>query len=155
MQKTNSKILFVLMLIMSIVFLDISDGYGQRSKKRKKNKEKDPVEINANNLRLAEQFFTEGEKFFILEEYTKSLVFFQRSLELDPDNAATNFKIAEIYNINNDLENALIHASEAVRIQGNNKYYYLPVQFCLWHAKQKKKPNVPSRSFWVRRQNYS
>jgi len=49
MQKTNSKILFVLMLIMSIVFLDISDGYGQRSKKRKKKKEKDPVEINANN----------------------------------------------------------------------------------------------------------
>jgi tetratricopeptide (TPR) repeat protein len=125
MQKINSKILLILMLGISIILLDTSDGYGQRSKKRKKKKEKDTVEINANNLRLAEQFFTEGEKYFILEEYTKSLVFFQRSLELDPDNAAINYKIAEIYNLNGDLENALIHASEAVRLQGENKYYYL------------------------------
>jgi len=125
MQKINSKILLVLVLGISMVFLDISVGYGQRTKKRKKQKEKDQIEINTNNLRLAEQFFTEGERYYILEDYTKALVFFQKSLELDPNNAAINFKIADIYNINNDLDNALIHATEAVRLQGNNKYYYL------------------------------
>jgi len=38
-------------------------------------------------LREAEFFFTEGEKYFILEDYTKALLYFQRVAELNPDNA--------------------------------------------------------------------
>ena len=125
MQNIISKILLILVLGVSMVLLDHSEGYAQKSKKKKKKKEKDQTEINANNLRLAEQFFTEGEKYYILEDYIKALVFFQKSLELDPNNAAINFKIADLYNLNNDLDNALIHATEAVRLQDNNKYYYL------------------------------
>jgi tetratricopeptide (TPR) repeat protein len=125
MQKTNSKIWLILLLGVSMILVDVTAGYGQRTKKRKKKKEKDPTEINLNNKRLAEQFFTEGEKYFILEDYTKSLVFFQRSLELNPENAAIHYKIAEIYNLSSDLDNALIHATEAVRFQKDNKYYYL------------------------------
>ena len=119
------KILPILLLGISLIFLDYTEGYAQRSKKKKKKKQEEQVDVNVNNLRLAEQFFTEGEKYFILEDYTKALVFFQKSLELDPGNAAINFKISEIYNINNDLDNALIHALEAVRLQSDNKYYYL------------------------------
>ena len=119
------KILPIFLLATAFVLTDYSEGYAQKSKKRKKKKEQEQVETGNNNLRLAEQFFTEGEKYFILEDYTKALVFFQKSLELDPGNAAINFKISEIYNLNNDLDNALIHAEEAVKLQDNNKYYYL------------------------------
>ena len=125
MQNIIRRILLILVLATSMVFIDNTEGYGQKSRKRKKKKEKDQIEITNNNLRLAEQFFTEGEKYFILEDYTKALVFFQKSLELAPSNAAINYKIAELYNINGDLENALIYATEAVRLQENNKYYYL------------------------------
>jgi tetratricopeptide (TPR) repeat protein len=105
--------------------MDYTDGFGQKGKRRQKKNEKEQIEINDNNFILAEQFFTEGEKYFILEDYTKAMVFFQRSLELYPDNAAINYKIAEIYNLKEDLDNALIHATEALRFQDNNKYYYL------------------------------
>lgn len=125
MYNLTRKILPILLLGISLVFLDCTEGYGQRSKRKKKKKQEEQVDNNNNNLKLAEQFFTEGEKYFILEDYTKALVFFQKSLELAPGNAAINYKIAEIFNINNDLDNALIHALEAVRLQSNNKYYYL------------------------------
>ena len=125
MYNLTRKILPILLLGISLVFLDCTEGYGQRSKRKKKKKQEEQVDSNLNNLKLAEQFFTEGEKYFILEDYTKALVFFQKSLELAPGNAAINYKIAEIFNINNDLDNALIHALEAVRLQSNNKYYYL------------------------------
>ncbi len=125
MYNVSRKILPILLLGISLVFLDCTEGYGQKSKRKKKKQQEEQVDSNINNLKLAEQFFTEGEKYFILEDYTKALVFFQKSLELAPGNAAINYKIAEIFNINNDLDNALIHALEAVRFQGNNKYYYL------------------------------
>ena len=125
MWNSVNRILLVLVLIASVIFLDPLTGYGQKSRKRQNKKDKNDIVSNENNLRLAEQFFTEGEKHFILEDYTKALVFFEKSLQLDPENAAINFKIAEIYNLNNDLDNALIHATEAVRLQDDNKYYYL------------------------------
>lgn len=119
------KILIVLAVAASVILTDEAPAYGQKSKKRKKDTEQEQVLPNEKNLRLAEQFFTEGEKYFILEDYTKALIFFQKSLELNPGNAATHFKLSEIYNLNNDLENALMHASEAVSLQDKNKYYYL------------------------------
>ena len=125
MRKSVNKISLILVLGILLLFMDPTEGYSQRSRKRQNKKAIDPVVKTEKNQRLAEQFFTEGEKNFILEDYPKALVFFKQSLELAPDNAAVNFKIAEIYNLNEDLDNALIYASEAVRLQDNNKYYYL------------------------------
>ncbi len=118
----------IFLIITTILWMMVSaDVCAQRSKKRKKKKEKEKEEVvlTENTLRLSEQFFTEGEKYFILEDLSRSLAFFQKSLELNPNNAATNYKIAEIYNLNNDFDNALLHASEATRLQRKNKYYYL------------------------------
>lgn len=118
----------IFLIITSILWMMVSaDVCAQRSKKRKKKKEKEKEEVvlTENTLRLSEQFFTEGEKYFILEDLSRSLTFFQKSLELNPNNAAINYKIAEIYNLNNDFDNALLHASKAVRLQRKNKYYYL------------------------------
>ncbi len=79
-------------------------------------------------LREAEFFFTEGEKYFILEDYTKALLFFQRVVELNPENPTVHYKIAEILSKSNkedDLERASFSIENAIRLEKKNKYFYL------------------------------
>lgn len=97
----------------------------QKSKKRKNTQEIAPTELSEKDQRLTEQYFTEGEKYFILEDYTKSMAFFQKALEMDPENAAIHYKIAEIFAKNTEFDNALIHALKARESDPENKYYYL------------------------------
>jgi len=125
MRKPFIKIILFLIITTTLWMMGSADVLAQKSKKRKKKKEKEEVVLTEKTLRLSEQFFTEGEKHFILEDLARSLAFFEKSLELNPDNAAAHYKIAEIYSLNSDFDNALLHASDAVRLQRKNKYYYL------------------------------
>ena len=54
------------------------------------------VQASANRSREAEFYFTEGEKFFILEDYAKALTYYQKTLEIAPENATVHYKIAEV-----------------------------------------------------------
>lgn len=92
---------------------------------RKKKPEGKPP---AAQLPEAEFFFTEAEKYFILEDYTKALLFFQRSAELNPDNATIQYKIAEVLSRSNkqdDLLKASLSIEAALRMERKNKYFYL------------------------------
>jgi tetratricopeptide (TPR) repeat protein len=76
----------------------------------------------------AESFFTEGEKFFILEDYAKSLLYFLRASELNPTNAAIGYKIAEVLvksGKDEDFQKASVYIEQALRLEKKNKYYYL------------------------------
>lgn len=76
----------------------------------------------------AERTFTEGEKFFILEDYTKALSYFQKVLEFNPDNATAYYKIAEIYlkgSNTNDLVLASENIENALKREKKNKFFYL------------------------------
>lgn len=79
-------------------------------------------------LREAEFFFTEAQKYFILEDYAKALVYFQRVAELNPTNATVHYKIAEIL-AKGTKEEDLIKASQSIEIalkyEKKNKYFYL------------------------------
>ncbi|MBS0000631.1 MAG: tetratricopeptide repeat protein [Cyclobacteriaceae bacterium] len=117
--------------VLNIIFLVgvlVLTGLPAIAQKSKKGKQ-DSVDTETGNTekdrRLTEQYFTEGEKYFILEDYTKSLAFFQKALEMDQENAAIHYKIAEIYIKNNEFDNALIHAVQARDLDPQNKYYYL------------------------------
>ena len=72
----------------------------------------------------AEFYFTEGEKFFILEDYAKALVLFRKSAESDPNNATAHFKMAQVYRIMGDQVSALSEISEAISINPDNKYFH-------------------------------
>ncbi len=72
-----------------------------------------------------DHYFIEGEKYFILEDYAKAYEFFLKALALDPENAAINFKLAEVLSLNGDSQKAEAYASEAKQLQPENKYYYL------------------------------
>ncbi len=76
----------------------------------------------------AERIFTEGEKFYILEDYTKALFYFQQVLEYSPSNATVFYKIAEIYlkgSKDEDLIRAAQNIESALRVEKKNKYFYL------------------------------
>lgn len=79
-------------------------------------------------LREAEFYFTEGEKFFILEDYSKALVYFQRALDINPGNGTIHYKIAEVLSRSNnqeDLLKASVSIEQALKLEQKNKYFYL------------------------------
>lgn len=109
-------IVISLLLITSVVF-------GQRDRKKKNNVSFAPA-LEAE----AERNFTEGEKFFILEDYTKALDYFQRALGYSPQNGTIYYKIAEVFSKGEkaeDLERAAYNIEDALRYNDRNKYYYL------------------------------
>jgi tetratricopeptide (TPR) repeat protein len=110
-------------LLLVLVVLVSLPSYAQRKKK-------DPEEVQASGIKLreAEFYFTEGEKFFILEDYAKALLYYQRTLEITPENATVHYKVAEVLarsNKQDDLLKASLSIENALRLEKKNKYFYL------------------------------
>ncbi len=113
---------YTLLLFLLLGF--VAPAHGQRDKKKKNAQS----EATALRLREAEFYFTEGEKYFMLEDYTKAHALFQRVAELNPQNPTVHYKIAEILAKSpkqTDLENAAISIEAALRLEKKNKYFYL------------------------------
>jgi len=95
------------------------------SQKRKNNP--DP-KSNDGRLREAEFFFVEAEKYFILEDYAKALLYFQRVAELNPTSATVHYKIAEILakgTKDEDMQKAAQNIEIALKYEKKNKYFYV------------------------------
>ena len=96
------------------------------SAQRKKKPTDTP--ITSVKLREAEFYFTEGEKYFILEDYAKALIYYQKALEVNPENATVHYKIAEVLSggeKQDDLLRASLSIEQALRLEKKNKYFYL------------------------------
>ena len=63
-------------------------GYSQREKRKRPAN----ADINEMRLREAEFYFTEGMKYFILEDYTKALGSFQRVSDLNPEESVVHYR---------------------------------------------------------------
>lgn len=90
----------------------------------------------------AERIFTEGEKNFILEDYTKALFYFQQALEYSPNSATVHYKMAEIYlkgSTANDLQRASQSIESALKLEKKNKYFYLLASQIYTHQHEFKK----------------
>ncbi|HCW07483.1 MAG TPA: hypothetical protein DGG95_08990, partial [Cytophagales bacterium] len=116
----NTKLLIALVTLFSLA--DFS-AFSQRNKK----KPKDGKVILASAAE-AERTFTEGEKFFILEDYAKALTYFHQVLEYNPANATVYYKLAEVYLKSgnpNDLALASENIENALKHEQKNKFFYL------------------------------
>ena len=114
-----------IILLLATLSLAFSSHTVLAQKERKKRSE--PVYSSA-RIAEAERIFTEGEKFYILEDYTKALFYFQQALEYSPSNATVFYKIAEIYlkgSKDEDLVQAAQNIENALRLEKRNKYIYL------------------------------
>ncbi len=77
------------------------------------------------DLSQAEYYLTEGMKFYILDNYTKAIDYFQKAAEADPQNAGANYAIAEAYNKMKRYADAIPYAEKSLRLDARNKYYHL------------------------------
>lgn len=114
----SKRLLFILLSILL--------SFPAFTQKRKKA-DIDAMEANAKD-REAEFYFTEGQKFFILEDYAKALLFYQKAVALAPENATIHFKIADVLNRGTkeeDLQRAAASIEQALRFEKKNKYFYL------------------------------
>ena len=110
----------ILLLTLSIGFFS---SFAQRDKRKK------PVEMpEAVRMIEAEANFTEGEKYFLLEDYSKALLYFLKASELNPRSAATFFKLAEVLakgKGEDDGANAALNIEQAMKLDKKNPFYYL------------------------------
>jgi tetratricopeptide (TPR) repeat protein len=121
------KYLSLFCAVQILLFAAIENSYAQKAKP-KKNTTESAGKLTEAKLREAEFYFTEGQKYFMLEDYSKALGLFYRSLEVDPSNATVHYKIAEILSRSQketDLIKAADHIDRAIALQKKNKYFYL------------------------------
>lgn len=100
--------------------------FSAEAQRRKKSDE--TAQASGIKLREAEFYFTEGEKFFILEDYAKALLYYQRTLEITPENATVHYKMAEVLSRSNkqdDLIRASLSIEQALKLEKKNKYFYI------------------------------
>jgi len=119
----DKKVNIALCLLLALATLSSPTASAQRKKKGA-----DDTQASGIKLREAEFYFTEGEKFFILEDYAKALLYYHRTLEITPDNATVHYKIAEVLarsNKQEDLFKASLSIENALRLEKKNKYFYL------------------------------
>jgi tetratricopeptide (TPR) repeat protein len=112
--------IFLLMLVVTLL-----PSLSAIAQKRKRN---EPSAIPGLKLREAEFYFTEGEKFYILEDYSKALIYYQRAIESNPENATIHYKIAEVLSKSNkqdDLIKASLSIENALHLDQSNKFFYL------------------------------
>jgi tetratricopeptide (TPR) repeat protein len=116
------KIIYAIFLVLCFTSAVSPHAFAQFKKNKNKNKVK---AITESDLQKAEYYFLEGGRYFILEDFSKALVHFHKSMEINPDNAANYFKIAETYTKVNELDKAIVFAKKAYDLEPRNKYYYL------------------------------
>ena len=111
---------FIILLLFCLHGMS-GDLMAQRQKKNKSSASAS-VAIDSDKSMY---YFLEGEKYFILEDYAKAYVLFQKAAEYDPNNAAARFKLAGILIQNGAFDQALVYAQEALKLDAQNKFYYL------------------------------
>lgn len=110
------------LLFAGFIYLLPSEGYAQKKKKD------DGAPVASVKLREAEFYFTEGEKHFILEDYAKALIYYQKSLDINANNATVHYKIAQALSQSDkreDLQRASASIEYALALEKKNKYFYL------------------------------
>lgn len=90
-----------------------------QSKLPKKERKRQLEEAKASRL------FIEGQRFLMQEDFDRAYFYFQKAREITPDEAAINFKIAEILLRANRVDQAMEYGMKAVESNPENKYYNL------------------------------
>lgn len=73
----------------------------------------------------SEYLLIEAQKFFLLEDYKRAVAFLDKALEVDQENHAAYFKMAEVQLILGEHTAGLTAIDKAIELQKDNKYYYV------------------------------
>jgi len=111
----------VILLGLILLIANPDEVWAQKNKKKKETNK----ELLEREIREAEYYFTEGQKYYILEDFAKSFVLFQKCLDIDNASAAAHYKIAQILLKGDEIGKALVSINQSLKLEKNNKYYYL------------------------------
>lgn len=100
-----------------MMLITLSAFSQQKSPKKERKKQLDEAR--------ASRLFIEGQRYLILEDFDRAYFYFQKAKEITPDEAAINFKIAEILLRANRVDQAMEYGMRAVESNPENKYYNL------------------------------
>ncbi len=109
-------------LLFCLACLCCAEGFAQ------KRKRSDTPSLASVKSREAEFYFTEAEKFYILEDYSKALDYYQKVLEINPENATVHYKIADVLSRGkgtDDMLRASLSIEQAIKLDRKNKYFYM------------------------------
>ena len=105
-----------LLTILLTAYLVLASGmpflYAQRRQAQSKDQQ-------------AYSLFLDGLKASLTDNTTQAIDFLQQSLKLNPDNAAAHYKLAQLYRLQKEYDNALLHSRQAVKLKPDNEYYYI------------------------------
>jgi tetratricopeptide (TPR) repeat protein len=119
MPKSTFYVILKKIFLVVIFFISASHpGFSQKKLSKKDLKAQTQASQSS-------RYFIEGEKQFVLEDYEKAFFYFQKALEITPDEPAIHYKIAEVYLKANQAKKALPFATEAAELDPSNKYYSL------------------------------
>ena len=128
------KKILLLIFVLSLGMAGAGDAFAQKKKdKKKKKKGKSSLNDNVAMLKAmaggqdegaAMDFFMEGMKFYILEEYEKALPKFQEAAKLSSENGAIHHQLAQTLVALKRFDDALPSAQKALALDGSNMYYY-------------------------------
>jgi tetratricopeptide (TPR) repeat protein len=112
------KVSFMGLLLVGLVWGLVTPlAWGQKSRRK--------VEANASPERMAEaeRTFTEGMKFYVMEDYTRALTLLEQARDMQPENAGVYFALAQTQQKLNNADKALTYAEKAFLLDDNNRYY--------------------------------
>ena len=105
-----------LLTILLTAYLVLASGmpflYAQRRQAQSKDQQ-------------AYSLFLDGLKASLTDNTTQAIDLLQQSLKLNPDNAAAHYKLAQLYRLQKEYDNALLHSRQAVKLKPDNEYYYI------------------------------
>ncbi len=107
-----------LFLWSMIWVLSLHQAFAQK----KENTEKKEV-ISAAQMLEAESFFTEGMKYCMIEEYEKSIIPFEKALDLVPNNSGILYALSQAYHKLDQDERAIASLQKALAFAPENSVY--------------------------------
>ncbi len=84
-----------------------------------------PVEKGISERRQFKETFHLANSEKIIGHYEKAIVLFEKCLSLEPNNAATNFALSDLYERQGDKQKTLAYAEQAYNLNQKNKWYAL------------------------------
>ena len=116
MMILNVRYIFSVLIILSIIG---GSSYAQKKENTSKKKE----EVSPAQMLEAESLFTEGMKFYMMEDFEKVTPIFQKALEIVPNNSGILYALANNYLKLGDLNKAITQIEKAFEQSPDNETY--------------------------------
>ncbi len=114
------KLSFAHTLSIMTLLLTVSTFSFSQKKDNSTTKKEDNLHAR---LIEAEVSFTEGMKFYMMEDYDKTIPHFEKALEISPNNAGILYAIANSYQKLKEESKAISYIEKAIKIDSENPTY--------------------------------